>query len=34
MNVVDWFNYMTFNIIGELVFDESFGALANGTSSF
>ena len=34
MNVVDWFNYMTFDIIGELVFGESFGALAKGTSSF
>lgn len=34
INVVDWFNYMTFDIIGELVFGESFGALENGTSSF
>jgi len=34
INVVDWFNYMTFDIIGELVFGESFGALAKGTSSF
>ena len=34
MNVVDWFNYLTFDIIGELVFGESFGALEKGTSSF
>ena len=34
VNVVDWFNYMTFDIIGELVFGESFGALENGTSQF
>ena len=34
MNVVAWFNYMTFDIIGELVFGESFGALASGTPHF
>ncbi|GAT24546.1 cytochrome P450 monooxygenase [Aspergillus luchuensis] len=34
MNVVDWFNYLTFDIIGELVFGESFGATEKGTSAF
>jgi len=32
INIVDWFNYMTFDIIGELVFGESFGAVAKGAS--
>ena len=30
IDVCNWFNYMTFDIIGELVFGESFGALENG----
>ena len=26
MNMVEWFNFLTFDIIGELVFGEGFGA--------
>ena len=29
MNVVDWFNWTTFDLIGDLVFGESFGCLDN-----
>ncbi|TAQ85509.1 hypothetical protein B7494_g6162 [Chlorociboria aeruginascens] len=34
INVVDWFNFMTFDIIGELVFGVGFGALETGSSQF
>ena len=34
MNMIEWFNFLTFDIIGELVFGEGFGALERGTSSF
>lgn len=30
IDIVSWFNFMTFDIIGELVFGESFGATASG----
>ena len=29
INVVDWFNYMTFDVIGDLAFGESFNSLKN-----
>lgn len=32
--MVGWFNFMTFDIIGELVFGESFGSTERGSSSF
>ncbi|KAI5920174.1 cytochrome P450 [Camillea tinctor] len=31
-NAVRWFNYITFDIIGDLAFGESFGALEKGTN--
>lgn len=30
VNVVQWYNFTTFDILGDLCFDESFGALAEG----
>lgn len=30
LNVVEWYNWTTFDIIGDLLFGESFGCLANG----
>lgn len=29
-NVIPWFNFLTFNIIGDLVFAESFGCVEKG----
>ncbi|KAF2691455.1 cytochrome P450 [Lentithecium fluviatile CBS 122367] len=33
-NIVDWFNFMTFDIIGDLAFGESFGCLDRGDFHF
>lgn len=33
-NIVDWFNFMTFDIIGDLAFGESFGCLEKGDFHF
>jgi cytochrome P450 len=33
-NIVDWFNFMTFDIIGDLSFGESFGCLDRGDFHF
>lgn len=33
-NIVDWFNFMTFDVIGELAFGESFGCLDRGDFHF
>ena len=30
VNFVQWYNFTTFDILGDLCFDESFGALENG----
>ena len=30
INFVQWYNFTTFDILGDLCFDESFGALENG----
>ncbi|PSN70341.1 averantin oxidoreductase, partial [Corynespora cassiicola Philippines] len=33
-NIVDWYNFMTFDVIGELSFGESFGCLERGDFHF
>ncbi|OAG06908.1 averantin oxidoreductase [Paraphaeosphaeria sporulosa] len=33
-NIVDWFNFMTFDVIGDLAFGESFGCLDKGDFHF
>jgi cytochrome P450 len=33
-NIVDWFNFMTFDVIGDLAFGESFGCLEKGDFHF
>lgn len=33
-NIVDWFNFMTFDVIGDLAFGESFGCLERGDFHF
>ena len=33
-DVTKWYNYLTFDVVGQLSFGESFGALASGLCSF
>lgn len=33
-NIVNWYNFMTFDVIGDLAFGESFGCLDNGDFHF
>lgn len=32
INIVDWFNFLTFDILGDLAFGESFGCIESGKS--
>lgn len=34
LNIVDWYNFMTFDVIGDLAFGESFGCLERGDFHF